>query len=112
MAHHFFCVCNRLPRFYFLFLFIIIALLAFIFWPKPHLNPNGYRQLKYGMTRAQVEDAMGMPPGRYGNPNVPKRLLDVNNPQILVWADDEQVVLIAFDQDDHLEWKMFQFGSE
>jgi hypothetical protein len=84
-------------------LILLIALLIFGIWAngrKANFKPISYFSIAAGMTKNEVHDAMEIPPGRYGHPDVPIKLLTTQNPALERWVNDECVILVFYDQND------------
>jgi hypothetical protein len=93
-----------------LFVGVIAAggLVAFVAWlwlvpPHHHINRDSFEKIRRGMTQAQVEAILGVPPGDYSfgakiAPQGRQRPLPIGVREEEWWADEEGVV-VAFNED-------------
>jgi hypothetical protein len=50
---------------------------VWLLWPEPPISPANFRRIELGMTQAEIEAIIGLPPGvYYGRPSVPSNQLD------------------------------------
>ncbi len=111
----------------------VIFVLTFFFWlggcaclaypvlrPKPRIDtsPAAFARLRYGMTRAEVEAALGGPPGHYGSDpggqpmvkSMPKCFAPGRSPKFSAdhnWLSDAGWIGVDYDAADRvsrLEW--------
>ena len=72
---------------------------------------RAYYWIREGMTLSEVEDVIGLPPGDYKNPKLPKYELSVSNDgsgrpvTVQLWRWDSHEIWVAFDADGKTVWK-------
>lgn len=44
---------------------VVVLGATWYLWPEPPIGPASYRRIELGMTQAEVEAVIGLPPGNY-----------------------------------------------
>lgn len=45
----------------------VVLAVVWLLWPEPAIGPASYERIRLGMTQAEVEAVIGLPPGIYHN---------------------------------------------
>lgn len=76
--------------------FIILVLTS----SRPYI-PNQIL-IRDGMTKQEVYELLGAPPGRYGHPDVAKEVMETDNTRLEIWITDEAVLRVLFDENERV----------
>jgi hypothetical protein len=80
---------------------------------KPGVTLANFEKLKAGMTRAEVEELLGGPPGEYGDPRWRTASeIDPSDESPDVWSRDGWVIVIYFGDDGRLRSKQIHNAME
>src|SRR5688500_6429655 len=75
--------------------------------PGSRITRENYERIQVAMTRQEVENLLGGPPGDYGSGNVvaewgtfsPEGLLGQSNPNVKVWLGSDFFISLLFSED-------------
>lgn len=98
--------------------FSLLVACLWVTWPSPPgdvINRRAYEQIHEGLTRAEVDELVGLPPGDYtAHKNAPGGFRSSPGvPPPLWWASDEGCLVVWFDADGLViskDWQPFGVG--
>jgi hypothetical protein len=88
---------------------VLVTGLWFVVRPRPHrINEGGFDQITQGMTRQEVEEILGRPPGNYTDRREASfggRRSAFTFPED--WLSDDGLILVTFDEEGRVVRKYF-----